>query len=66
MEKVRKVPFFTRDEMEKLFLKKASIEDVLAQINKLNSNNCQDQAICSRVKEVCYEVAELPTVAYKL
>lgn len=37
---------------ETIFLWKASTEEVLVQINKFNSNSCQDQAICSRVKEV--------------
>lgn len=67
MEKVRKVTFFTRDEMEKLLKKKeVSIEEVLAQINKSSSNNCQDQAICTRAKEFQYEVAELQTMVYEL
>lgn len=51
---------------ETSFLKKSIKGRALVQINKWNSSCCQDQAICSRVKEVWYEAAELLTGAYKL
>lgn len=43
-----------------------SIEEVLAQINRSSSSNCQDQVISARAKELQYEVTEFQTEIYKL